>query len=376
MNTPETTSDELVLLWYKQKDKQEGIEYTTVGHTAEKLHGQYISGELQFDRALITPENVVHFSKIIELMLLGLPLPLLIKSTYKNDNCDPLYSTKIIVGSVIVDAIVAYIEGEFALQGTDNLPFFENLTFNQLPVKAKRYLRNVDCRAASFDGMTDPLKTIFSWVHDTRLPPLNNNRSTHTTQNQENTPPSIAQSAKEKPNITTIYICNVCGTHYESAEEAVECSKQPTPEKRFPLGSYVYNGNVSMPVFGLIVGYESNEATHKLVAIVNNRLKNELTDECIRIYQDDLELHTMSSCVDPDPDSEFPYRLMQRDYCAPYLVTPRGIVCCKGDKPSGQWILVEEGKLQWSYGSLQYINSNGYFLTTLNTSLNQWIAAG
>jgi hypothetical protein len=105
-------------------------------------------------------------SHVIELMLLGMPLPLIFVSydDWEDAHTHP-YAFKVVEGSHLIEAIVAFIDSKFRLVDMVKLKDFEGMTYSDLPLRVKRFLLLYTCRIIRFEDVSYDLTTIIDRVY-------------------------------------------------------------------------------------------------------------------------------------------------------------------------------------------------------------------
>jgi len=174
----------------------------------------------------------------------------------------------------------------------------------------------------------------------------------------------------KKPNISTCYFCNVCGTGCDNADDAIACSENPVDEQKFPIGSIVYNGKHRNPMFGKVVDYNVANSEHELFAVLNPKLKDGYVGGTVQYPQNSLELHAIHKVDDPPSDEVFGYRFLVRN-SGVYLVTPQGYICSRGGNISKEWILLDElGPTDYDHGLIGTLH--GATIERRFMSLDEW----
>jgi len=141
--------------WLNIKDN---IHYDTKEISIERLIAMLQEGLLRIESTGKPTWNNSDYREIIELILLGLPLPTLVMSTELVETETQSYAIKVVEGSILIEAITSFVNNSFVLQDMKDLCCFNGLSFEELPVRTKRFFLQKICRIFMFDDMSYALK--------------------------------------------------------------------------------------------------------------------------------------------------------------------------------------------------------------------------
>lgn len=139
---------------------QKTVTFNTREFTIEILVSKYLEGVDEGNNELFVPDYQREFvwdeerqSKLIESIILGLPIPLI----FLTENQDG--RLEIIDGSQRIRTLSSFIENNLILNGLEKLDLLNNLKFKDLHISRQRKFKNIPIRTIVLSKIDDEVKT-------------------------------------------------------------------------------------------------------------------------------------------------------------------------------------------------------------------------
>ena len=139
---------------------QKTVAFNTREFTIEILVSKYLKDIDTGNNELFVPDYQREFvwdeerqSKLIESIILGLPIPLIFL-TEKQDG-----KLEIIDGSQRIRTLSAFLENELILKGLEKIDLLNNLSFKDLHISRQRKIKNIPIRTIVLSNIDDEVKT-------------------------------------------------------------------------------------------------------------------------------------------------------------------------------------------------------------------------
>lgn len=139
---------------------QKTVAFNTREFTIEILVSKYLKDIDTGDNELFVPDYQREFvwdeerqSKLIESIILGLPIPLI----FLTENYDG--RLEIIDGSQRIRTLSAFLENELVLEGLEKIDSLNSLSFKDLHISRQRKFKNIPIRMIVLSTIDDEVKT-------------------------------------------------------------------------------------------------------------------------------------------------------------------------------------------------------------------------
>lgn len=139
---------------------QKTVAFNTREFTIEILVSKYLKDIDTGDNELFVPDYQREFvwdeerqSKLIESIILGLPIPLI----FLTENDDG--RLEIIDGSQRIRTLSAFLENELVLEGLEKIDLLNTLSFKDLHISRQRKFKNIPIRTIVLSTIDDEVKT-------------------------------------------------------------------------------------------------------------------------------------------------------------------------------------------------------------------------
>ncbi len=142
--------------------EQQDVDYDTREFTIEYIVNKYLQGEEDDKNEIYVPDYQPDFvwdidrqSKLIESIILGLPIPIL----FIAENPEKNNRLEIVDGSQRIRTLAAFIENEFKLQNLEKLSNLNGFSFSDLSERRQRKFKNTPLRMIVLsDKATDEIR--------------------------------------------------------------------------------------------------------------------------------------------------------------------------------------------------------------------------
>ena len=127
----------------------------------KKLSDREIVGSNNYNSRQDDDDYDFRYSELIETILLSLPLPIVVASTYANlseENPDCHNLMEIIRGKEVLEFIRVFTDDELPLTGLRLLPELNGFKFKDLTLARQRRFLRVDVRFRIFTGVDEEVK--------------------------------------------------------------------------------------------------------------------------------------------------------------------------------------------------------------------------
>jgi hypothetical protein len=142
-----TPDEKIAKLESQITEERKSVDFDTREFTIEFLVKKYSEGEETDENDIFVPDYQREFvwdderqSKLIESIVLGLPIPIIFLAQLDNGRLE------IVDGSQRIRTIVAFINGDLTLTALENLTEMNGVNFDDLPLSRKRKINNTPIR--------------------------------------------------------------------------------------------------------------------------------------------------------------------------------------------------------------------------------------
>ncbi len=162
-----TLDEKLLKIESQITEERKSVDFDTREFTIEFLVKKYTENIEQDENDIFVPDYQREFvwdderqSKLIESIVLGLPIPIIFLAQLDNGRLE------IVDGSQRIRTIVAFINGDLTIAGLENLTELNSIKFDDLPLSRKRKINNTPIRtivlseAATADVRSDLFERI------------------------------------------------------------------------------------------------------------------------------------------------------------------------------------------------------------------------
>lgn len=147
---------------YSIKEHQREIDYKVREYTIEILTQKYMDGIETDDNELFIPDYQRDFkwnkhmqSKLIESLLMGLPIPYIFTADISNEDPEMEGRVEIVDGVQRISTISAFLTNSLELEGLKLLKDLNGFTFGDLPLSRQRRLNRVSVRVIELSERCD-----------------------------------------------------------------------------------------------------------------------------------------------------------------------------------------------------------------------------
>jgi hypothetical protein len=141
------TDDKLLKLEEQITEKRKTVDFDTREFTIEFLVKKFLENIETDENDIFVPDYQREFvwdderqSKLIESIVLGLPIPIIFLAEVENGRIE------IVDGSQRIRTIAAFVSNELRIVGLETLTEMNDLTFDDLPLSRKRKINNIPIR--------------------------------------------------------------------------------------------------------------------------------------------------------------------------------------------------------------------------------------
>jgi len=149
------TDDKLLQLEEQITEKRKTVDFDTREFTTEFLVKKYLQNIETDENDIFVPDYQREFvwdderqSKLIESLVLGLPIPIIFLAEVENGRIE------IVDGSQRIRTIAAFVNNELRIVGLETLTEMNDLMFEDLPLSRKRKINNIPIRTVVLSDAT------------------------------------------------------------------------------------------------------------------------------------------------------------------------------------------------------------------------------